>query len=138
MTPGLDLIGWFSLFSFDTPYPLQFIISIPTIQQSGVGQLLACSSIIRAAISSKETAGITQSVYIQTGYDLDGSGSIPGRGKVFLFSTAFRPALGPTNPPIPRIPAAISPGVKRPGMKLTTHLHLVPRSRMVDLYLHSP
>jgi hypothetical protein len=28
--------------------------------------------------------------------------------------------------------------VKRPGMKLTTHLHLVPRSRMVDLYLHSP
>jgi hypothetical protein len=25
-----------------------------------------------------------------------------------------------------------------PGVKLTTHLHLAPRSRMVELYLHSP
>jgi hypothetical protein len=24
------------------------------------------------------------------------------------------------------------------GVKLTTHLHLVPKSRMVELYLHSP
>jgi hypothetical protein len=24
------------------------------------------------------------------------------------------------------------------GIKLTSHLHLVPRSRMVELYLHSP
>jgi hypothetical protein len=29
-------------------------------------------------------------------------------------------------------------GVKRPGVKLATHLHLVPRSRMVELYLHFP
>jgi hypothetical protein len=33
---------------------------------------------------------------------------------------------------------ALSPGVKRQGMKLTTHLHLVPRSRKMELYLHSP
>jgi hypothetical protein len=35
-----------------------------------------------------------------------------------------RPALGPTQPPIQWVPGATSPGVK-----LTTHLELVPRSR---------
>jgi hypothetical protein len=29
------------------------------------------------------------------------------------------------------------PGGKRPDVKLTTHLHLVPRSKTVELYLHS-
>jgi hypothetical protein len=31
---------------------------------------------------------------IATGYGLDGRGSIPGKGQIFLFSVAFRPALG--------------------------------------------
>jgi hypothetical protein len=31
-----------------------------------------------------------------------------------------------------------SPGYSSSGVKLTTHLHLVPRSRMVELYMHSP
>jgi hypothetical protein len=39
----------------------------------------------------------------------------PGRVKNFLFSTSSRPVLGPTQPPIPRVPGALSPGVKRPG-----------------------
>jgi hypothetical protein len=30
------------------------------------------------------------------------------------------------------------PGVRSLGIKLTTYLHLVPRSRKVELYLHSP
>jgi hypothetical protein len=30
------------------------------------------------------------------------------------------------------------PEVKRPGLKLITHLQLLPRSRMVELYFHSP
>jgi hypothetical protein len=34
------------------------------------------------------------SVGIATGYGLDGSGWIPGRGKIFPFSTASRPPLG--------------------------------------------
>jgi hypothetical protein len=34
------------------------------------------------------------------GYVLEGSGSIPGSGKIFLFSTVSRPALGPTQPHI--------------------------------------
>jgi hypothetical protein len=36
---------------------------------------------------------------------LDGQSSIPGRGRTVLFSTASKPALGPTS------------GVKRPGRK---------------------
>jgi hypothetical protein len=48
------------------------------------------------------------------GYGLDGRGSNPGRGKIFLFSTVSRAALGPTQPPNQWVPRAISPGVKRP------------------------
>jgi hypothetical protein len=44
------------------------------------------------------------SVGIATGYGLDGQGSNPDRGKFFLISTASRPTLGPTQPPIQRIP----------------------------------
>jgi hypothetical protein len=40
------------------------------------------------------------SLDIGTGYGLDGKGSIPGRDKMFFYSTASRPALGPTQPPI--------------------------------------
>jgi hypothetical protein len=34
---------------------------------------------------------------------------------IFLFTTASRTALGPTQPPIQWIPVALSLGVKRPG-----------------------
>jgi len=42
----------------------------------------------------------------------------------FFFDTASRPALGPIQPPIQRVKGALSLGVK-----LTTHFHLVPRSK---------
>jgi hypothetical protein len=77
-------------------------------------------------------------VGIATGYELDGRGSIPGRGKIFLFSTASRPALGFTEPPTQWIPGALSLGLKRAGREAATHLHPVSTSRMVELYLHSP
>jgi hypothetical protein len=35
-----------------------------------------------------------------TNYDLDDLASIFGMGKIFLFFTGSRPALGPTQPPI--------------------------------------
>jgi hypothetical protein len=69
---------------------------------------------------------------LETGYRLDVRGSIHDRGKRFFF-TASRPAVGPTPPPIQWIP-----GVLFPRVKLATHLYLVPRSGMVELYLHSP
>jgi hypothetical protein len=77
-------------------------------------------------------------------WDRDGTWSgRPGfksqKGKIFFFSIASRPALRPTQPPIQWVPWELLPrGLLCSGVKLTTHLHLVPRSRRVELYLHSP
>jgi len=43
-----------------------------------------------------------------------------------MFTTSSRTALGLTDPPIQWLPEALALGVKRPGVKLTTHLHLRP------------
>jgi hypothetical protein len=64
---------------------------------------------------------------------MDGRGSVSGRGKRYLVS---RPTLRPIQPPLQWIPGAISPGVNRPGHE-ADHSHLVQRSGMVELYLHS-
>jgi hypothetical protein len=72
-----------------------------------------------------------------TSYGLDGRGSVSGQEAV-LFSIASIPALGPTQPHIQLVPAALFLGIKRPCVKLTTHLCLVLRSRTTELYLHSP
>jgi hypothetical protein len=52
---------------------------------------------------------------------------------IFLFATASRTSLGPIQSPIQWVLGALSLGVKRPGVKLTTH-HLVPRSKNVWSY----
>jgi hypothetical protein len=64
------------------------------------------------------------------GYGLDywGFESWQGLG-IFLFSTVSRLAMGPIQPPIQWVPETLSLGVKRSGCKVTTHLHLMPRSR---------
>jgi hypothetical protein len=54
--------------------------------------------------------------------------SSSGMVKNFLF-TSSRPALGPTQPLIQRVRGAVSQGCSGVGVKLTTHLQLVPRSR---------
>jgi hypothetical protein len=62
-------------------------------------------------------------------------GSSPGRGLgIFLFTTESRPALWPTQPPIQWVPEVLSLGVKQQGREAD---HLVPRSKCVELYLHS-
>jgi hypothetical protein len=47
-----------------------------------------------------------------------------------LFVTASRPALGPTQSPIPWVLGALSQGLERPVPEAETH-HLVPRLRML-------
>jgi hypothetical protein len=59
-------------------------------------------------------AALYSTVGTATGYGLDGPGSIPGRGKTFLFSTASRPTLGPTQPPAGHSPPS-SAEVKKGG-----------------------
>jgi hypothetical protein len=62
-----------------------------------------------------ESKSRDSSVDIETGYGLGDRGSIPGRGKICLYSTASCPALGPKKPPIQGAPRTFTPGVKRPG-----------------------
>jgi hypothetical protein len=83
------------------------------------------------------------SVSIVSGYGLERSGdrgSIPGRGEwIFPLTSLSRTALGPTQPPVQWVPVVLSPGLKcGRGVTLTTHPHLVPRSRMSRSYTSSP
>jgi hypothetical protein len=58
---------------------------------------------------------------------------------IFLFKTAFRPALAPTQPPIQWVPRALSLRIKRPESEA---YHTPPYNaevkECVELYLHSP
>jgi hypothetical protein len=57
---------------------------------------------------------------------------------IFLFITASRPALGPTQPPIQWIPGAPSLGVKRPGREADhSHPSSAEVKGCVEPYLHS-
>jgi hypothetical protein len=83
------------------------------------------------------------SVSIVSGYGLDNwaidvRSPAEARG-FFPPSSVSRPALGPTQPPVQWVPGVLSPGVKPGrGVTLTTHPHLVPRSRMSRSYTSSP
>jgi hypothetical protein len=58
---------------------------------------------------------------------------------IFLFSTMSRPALRPTHPPIQWVLGILSLEVKQPGdVKLTTHLHIVQRSKNAWSYTSTP
>jgi hypothetical protein len=62
---------------------------------------------------------------VALGYGLDGRGLVVSRQglQIALFTTASRPPLGPTQPPVQWIPGALSWGVKRPGRE-ADHLPL--------------
>jgi hypothetical protein len=81
------------------------------------------------------------SVGIALGYGLEDRGPrvrFPAGLGIFLFTTASRTALGPTQPPIQWVPGALSLGVKRPERE---DEHSPPSSaevKCVELYLHSP
>jgi hypothetical protein len=97
------------------------------------GCIECCNRIERAGQLSQ------YSVWLRTGQPGD-RGSIPGRGeRIFPLTSVSRPALGPTQPHVQWIPGVLSPEVKRGrGMTLTTHPHLVPRSRMSRSCRSSP
>jgi hypothetical protein len=58
---------------------------------------------------------------------------------IFPLASVSRQSLGPTQPPVQWVPGVLSPGLKRGrGATLTTHPHLVPRSRMSRSYTCSP
>jgi hypothetical protein len=50
------------------------------------------------------------------------------RQEIFLYSTASRPALGPTKPSIQWVAGSLSPGVKQPGREAD---HSIPTSAEV-------
>jgi hypothetical protein len=75
---------------------------------------------------------------IAKGYGLDGRGSILDRGIYFHVLHSIHTGSGP-HPASYLIGAwHYFAGVKWPERETDQHLHLVPRSRMVELYLHSP
>jgi hypothetical protein len=58
---------------------------------------------------------------------------------IFLFTTAPRTALGPTQPPIQWIPGALSLEIKRLGREADhSHPSSAEVKEWVELYLHSP
>jgi hypothetical protein len=67
-------------------------------------------------IINNESEKGTQVSGIALDYGLDYRGFEPRHGLgIFLFTTASKPALGPTHPPIQRVTGAVSLRVKRPG-----------------------
>jgi hypothetical protein len=58
---------------------------------------------------------------------------------IFLFATASKTALGPTQPPIQWVPGALSLGVKRSGREADhSPSPSVEVKELVELYFHSP
>jgi hypothetical protein len=64
--------------------------------------------------SKRQGAGKLSGIALDYGLDDRGFESRRGLG-IFLFTTAFRPALGLTQPPVQWVQGALSLGVKRPG-----------------------
>jgi hypothetical protein len=62
--------------------------------------------------------------------------SVHGRDKSFLFSTAFRPALGPTQPPIQQVLGALSSGVKQQGHEADHFFPFNAKVKKCGVYLH--
>jgi hypothetical protein len=69
-------------------------------------------------VENKYEVGCTPFFSLLCPWRLDGllagqPGSDSRQGQIFLFSTMFRPVLGPSQPPIQWLPVALSSGLKR-------------------------
>jgi hypothetical protein len=90
---------------------------------------------VRWSVVLEKSRSRNSSVNIALGHGLDGLDSIPGRSTWFLIHgirTGYRVHPAPN----PAKLEAVSPTVKRQRRELTTHFHLVSRSRLVELHLH--
>jgi hypothetical protein len=90
--------------------------------------MLCAFSFLPCVLQSRDS-----SVGIALGYGLDDRGSrvlFPARIGNFSLHRRVQTALGPTQPPIQWVQGGcFSGGYGGRGVKLTTHLHLVPRSK---------
>jgi hypothetical protein len=77
-------------------------------------------------------------VGIATCYRLDGRGSIPGGERFFSSLKRQERLWGELSLLSNGFQGLFLRRKSGWGVKLTTHLHLAPRSKMVKLYLHSP
>jgi hypothetical protein len=76
---------------------------------------------------------------IETGYKLEGRGSILGRGERFFSSPQHPDRLSGPPSLLSNAYLELFPlGYSGRSVKITTHLHIVPRPRLVNLYLRSP
>jgi hypothetical protein len=85
------------------------------------------TAIFRKMIKSSRGSSVRIVTVLRAGWL--GFDSLQGLG-IFLPATASTSALRPTQSPIQWAPGTLSPGVKRQGVKLTTHLHVIPRIRL--------
>jgi hypothetical protein len=120
-----------------TRYSVHYLLYLHTMHMLWVGGRPQFFYIYSLVVCKR-----TSSVGIALGYGLDDRGSrvrFPAGLGIFLFTTASRTALGPTQPPIQWVPGALSHGVKRSGREAD---HSPPSSaefkEWMELYLHSP
>jgi hypothetical protein len=94
---------------------------------------LSVSSIVDFLVTILYTAQSVQ----RKGHWLDSRGSSPGRGNIFLIHSV-QTVSGAHPVSYPTVPGFFARRYSGRGVKLTTHLHLLPRSRIMKLYLHAP
>jgi hypothetical protein len=103
--------------------------------------IITSETVINMYRLSRTTVNLAaqHSVWLRAGQPGD-RGSIPGRGeRIFPLDSVSRPALGSTQPPVQWVLGVLPPGLKNgQGVTLTTHPHLLPRSRMSGSYISSP
>jgi hypothetical protein len=102
--------------------------------------VVLCSRNISALMTELISRGFLRCESVYGVWTTGRSGFDPRQGqRIFPLASVFRPALGPTQPPVQWVPGVLSPGVKcGRGVTLTTHPHLMPRSSMSRSYTCSP
>jgi hypothetical protein len=129
--------------SFVWAWPCRYTQCVKTERTSGKNEW-APTTWTEHSITHIRNESRDSSVGIALGCGLDDRGSrvrFPAGAGNFSLNTASRTALGPTQPPTPWIPGALSLGVKRPERE-ADHSHPssaeVEVKKWVELYLHSP